>query len=182
VSTASGGNLAVGRTQAQGPTVSGGTLSVSGIGAGNFGTGTINIQNGGQVDSGYLSVGNNRFLPGNPAGGVGTVNVGNSSGSSLLTINGGVTIGQQTSGANALNINTGGTVTLTGVNPGGLAIAQAAGSQGAVTVNGGTLNLAADQRHRRGQRGIRSLTIQNGHCHGGDQCGRRSASGSTGTW
>ena len=89
----SGGNLAIGQNAgSQGTvTVNGGTLNVSGIGAGNTGTGTSNIQNGGQVTSGYLSVGNNRIVPGNPAGGVGTVNVGNGSGSSLLTINGGVT-------------------------------------------------------------------------------------------
>ena len=138
--------------------VTGGTIT-SYIGVGDGGAATLNILSGGLVTAADMVLGNQTT-------GTGQVTVGGTS--SALTIGNGLTVGNRSTGTtpstlSTLTINSGGTVTVSGSNGGGLAIAQNTGSHGAVTVDGGTLNVTgANADIGVGNNGSGTLTIQNG--------------------
>ena len=141
----------------------GGHLTLDGsqsyFGLGDTGTATLTIGSGGQVSVGGMTLGDQTT-------GVGQVTVGGAS--SALTIGNGLTVGNRSTGTtpstlSTLTINSGGTVTVSGSNGGGLAIAQNASSHGAVTVDGGTLNVTGPNSGIGvGNNGTGTLTIQNG--------------------
>lgn len=130
-------------------TVDGSQLNLSGqnslITVGGFGTGTLNIQNNGQVNTASMTVGRN-------AAGLGTVVVDGSS----LILSSSLTVGNQSSGTSSLTVRSGGIVTVNDQ----VVIGSLRQSNGAVTVDGGQLTAAGQLIV--GDVGNGGLTIRNG--------------------
>jgi T5SS/PEP-CTERM-associated repeat protein len=135
--------------------VDGGQLNItSGLGVGNSGTGTLTIQNGGQVTAANVGLGGT-------ANALGTVTVGNGNGQSVLTVTNSMGVGNSSTGNSQLIVNSGGTVNVTGAN--GLGIAGSQGSQGSVLVDAGQLNVTGPNAFLGvGNGGTGSLTVING--------------------
>ena len=119
-------------------TVSGATSSITAqttgplsqpsvINVGRDGTGTLTIENGGQVSAANLNLGNNRT-------GSGTVIVNTGS---TLTVANGMSIGQQ--GIGNMTVESGGSVVCGATTCGFSVIGNGAGSQGSLTISGGSV-------------------------------------------
>jgi T5SS/PEP-CTERM-associated repeat protein/uncharacterized repeat protein (TIGR03803 family) len=128
-----------------GGTLIGGSLNVANTITGTA-TGVLTVGDGGTVQVGSLT-----------ESGGGTITVGGTAHSALLTASGFVTIGQSGTGA-ALTINQYGTVTDSGTSS-PLQIGSSVGSSGTVTVNGGTL---ITDGFGVGGTGTGTLTVENG--------------------
>jgi len=141
--------------------------AASGIGIGNSGQGTLEVENGGSFLArvGGIGIGNN-------AGSTGTVTV-SGSGSSITTLgtNGGIGVGN--SGAGVLTISGSGTVSASS----GVFIGTQTGGTGTVSVSGAGSKLAASGNIQVGGSGSGSLTIGSG---GIVALGGASGSGSLG--
>jgi T5SS/PEP-CTERM-associated repeat protein len=113
------------------------SASIGGMGVGQFGTGELDI-----LDGGTVAITDGGISAGSSLGGVGTITVGGdgaigvaSSGppSALLTTSGGgMTLGRF--GTGTLVVNAGGTVAVSG---GGIGVGQSAGAYGFAEINGG---------------------------------------------
>lgn len=125
---------------------------VPGLLVGNFGSGTLTIQNGGTLSSGAVTLGNN-------TGSIGIVTLDGAA--SSWTNSGIVFVGR--SGTGTLTIRNGGKLNSSGVSTifGGI-LGDASGSSGAVTVDGAQSSWTNFALLAVGGSGTGSLTISNG--------------------